>query len=241
MAFFGAGFDPTVPQDTAPVAQGASILRALKLLLQQFLTVSFNLETGQILPAAIPNPMPTPFGSAGAVLTSAGASLQPVWGAPQALPIGFLGQWPVATPPTGFLVCDGSTKVIATYPALAAVLGMTFGGDGITTFGLPDFRGRAPVGAGTGDAGDATAWSSGQKKGEETHTIVANELPEADFTFTNIKPYGGSFQNGPQGPGVLPWVTGTGNTIFTNPLGGGGLVHNNLQPSLGIYFIIKAL
>lgn len=56
-----------------------------------------------------------------------------------------------ATPPTGFLACDGSAVSRTTYAALYAVIGTSFGvGDGTTTFNVPDLRGRVPVGAGTG-------------------------------------------------------------------------------------------
>ena len=59
---------------------------------------------------------------------------------------GMLIEWAVATPPGGFLLCDGTTVSRATYADLFALWGTTFGaGDGSTTFGLPDYRGRVSV------------------------------------------------------------------------------------------------
>lgn len=90
-------------------------------------------------------------------------------------------QWPTATPPTGWLICDGSIQLIATYPALAAELGTTYGGDGITTFGLPDMRGRFPLGRNTSGSGSlrvnrTAAQNIGGIDGEEFHTLITAEL-----------------------------------------------------------------
>lgn len=57
------------------------------------------------------------------------------------LPIGFLGYLPYAAVPAGWLVCDGTVYSIADYPELAAKIGNTYGGDGVTTFAVPDDRG----------------------------------------------------------------------------------------------------
>lgn len=57
------------------------------------------------------------------------------------LPIGFLGYLPYAAVPAGWLVCDGTVYNIADYPELAAKIGNTYGGDGVTTFAMPDDRG----------------------------------------------------------------------------------------------------
>lgn len=52
--------------------------------------------------------------------------------------------------PTGYMICNGSLLSISSYAALFSVIGTYYGGDGITTFGLPDFRGRVPIHVGTG-------------------------------------------------------------------------------------------
>jgi microcystin-dependent protein len=69
--------------------------------------------------------------------------------------------------PAGFLELDGTVKNIATYPALAAVYGTKYGGDGTTTFGLPDLRGRSFIGL---DSADSTMDSTGEVGGTKTHT-----------------------------------------------------------------------
>jgi microcystin-dependent protein len=83
------------------------------------------------------------------------------------------------TPPAGWLVCDGSTVSRTTFPALYAALGGTTSpwgqGDGSTTFALPDFRGRAPIGAGQGAGLTSRVLAS--KGGEETHLLANAEMP----------------------------------------------------------------
>jgi microcystin-dependent protein len=88
----------------------------------------------------------------------------------RAVPVGSLLMWPTAAPPTGFLVCNGSTVSSATYPALAAVLGEA---GGLVT--LPDLRDTFPVGAGPtmalGSKGGAAAVTlSGPQSGVPAHT-----------------------------------------------------------------------
>jgi microcystin-dependent protein len=56
--------------------------------------------------------------------------------------------------PYGFVVCDGSLRQIAIDTTLYNYIGKTYGGDGVTTFALPDLRGRSPVGTGNGVSGN---------------------------------------------------------------------------------------
>ena len=70
----------------------------------------------------------------------------------------------------------GQILPIQQYTALFSLLGTTFGGDGIATFGLPDLRGRVAVGTGYGHAG-LTGWNLGDMRGSETHTLTASQLP----------------------------------------------------------------
>ena len=237
--------DPTSPPDSQAISQAAAAIRAINSYLLNFLGVSFDLTTGAILTAAVPNGLPTPYGSAGKVLTSSGPSTAPTWETPGSLSAGFIMAYGSTTLPSGWLVCDGSTKLIASYPGLAGVLGTTFGGDGITTFGLPDLRGRAAVGLGTGDASDATAWTLPPKAGTEGHTLTTGEIPSHAHTIggpgagasSPWAPYSGQHQNGLQGAGVYPIVTGVGST--DTQTAGGGTTHINLQPSLGLQYLIK--
>ena len=104
-------------------------------------------------------------------------------------PVGVVNMWVTGTAPTGWLLCDGSTKSTTTNPELAnlyAVIGTTYGGTGATSFRLPDLRGRIPMGAGTGnqydsskvDTGDLSARTLGDYvSNAETHTLTAAEIP----------------------------------------------------------------
>ncbi|CCD97793.1 tail fiber protein [Bradyrhizobium sp. STM 3809] len=77
--------------------------------------------------------------------------------------------------PDGWLACNGSSLSISNYDALYAVIGTTFGGDGVQTFNLPDLRGRVPLGQGTTQ--DGTTYVIGELAGEDEHTLIANEIP----------------------------------------------------------------
>lgn len=153
-------------------------------------------------------------------------------------PTGAEIMWPVATPPAGWLIEDGSSQLIASYPDLSALIRGTYGGVDGTHFSLPDMRGMVPVGYKSGDANFGTLGGTG---GEKTHALTSNEVPPhvhyADSTGTK---------------GFV--VSGTGNMGTANiTVGGGGyalaagtdinpgsyLAHNNLQPYRTRSFIIK--
>lgn len=77
--------------------------------------------------------------------------------------------------PRNWAFCNGQVLSINTNQALFALLGTTYGGNGIQTFGLPDLRGRIPVGWGQGV--DADNYILGQTGGEEAHTLLTTEMP----------------------------------------------------------------
>jgi microcystin-dependent protein len=88
---------------------------------------------------------------------------------------GEIKMFPSSSAPAGWLIADGRAVSRTTYSQLFSVIGTTYGaGDGSTTFNLPDFRGRAPVGFNSGD-GDFN--SMGQTGGAKTHTLTSNEMP----------------------------------------------------------------
>jgi microcystin-dependent protein len=91
------------------------------------------------------------------------------------LPAGIIWEYGGVTPPTGWLLCDGSIRNISDYPNLAPILGNRFGGDGTTTFGLPDMRGRVSVGSGAGSG--LTNRLLGAIGGVETYAISITEMP----------------------------------------------------------------
>jgi len=78
-------------------------------------------------------------------------------------------------PPRGWAFCDGQLLSISSNTALFSLVGTTFGGDGRSTFGLPDLRGRVAKHVGTGPGLQAVTW--GQKGGYERHTLNVNEMP----------------------------------------------------------------
>lgn len=89
---------------------------------------------------------------------------------------GFTGQicdFPKSPVPAGWLVCDGTIYNISQYPALGAYLGNTFGGDGTTTFGVPNYAGKVRVHL---DAAQTEFNAAGKTGGEKTHVLSVAEL-----------------------------------------------------------------
>jgi microcystin-dependent protein len=140
--------------------------------------------------------------------------------------------WPGATVPPMYLTCDGRAISRTAYPALFAALGTTWGvGDGTSTFNLPDMRGRAPIGAGTGTG--LTARALGAQTGAETvlldtTTIPAHTHPNSTSDNESNNHYHGvSITSGAADRGLghshsLP-------AVVTNN-GGGGFVQNLASP-----------
>jgi len=123
--------------------------------------------------------------------------------------------------PKGWAFCQGQLMSIAQNSALFALLGTTFGGDGVTTFGLPDYQGRSPVGMGNGLG--LSPITQGQKGGNENVTIVSTQMPT--HTHTAQSP---AFSASLSGPIDIPAATtGTtqaapGNTTVLGPIAAGG-------------------
>ena len=80
-----------------------------------------------------------------------------------------------ATVPNGWAKCNGQLLNISEYETLFNLIGTTYGGDGMTTFALPDFRGRSPVHIGNGSG--LSNIELGQKSGSETKVLTVTELP----------------------------------------------------------------
>lgn len=140
--------------------------------------------------------------------------------------------------PTGWLLCNGATISRTTYAALFAIIHTTYGaGDGSTTFAVPDMRGR--VGVGIGGSGVTTL---GQTGGEQTHVITVAEMPQHDHGQKNSGIGGGESHAITNNGGGLVWSTAAASTdenLKTFATGGNG-AHNNMQPYLGVNYIIKA-
>src|SRR5262245_25908304 len=97
----------------------------------------------------------------------------------------FLGQLKIFAgtyAPVGWVMCDGSLLSIPENDALFNLLGTTFGGDGVSTFGVPDLRGRVPIAPGTDSAGNT--YVPGQAEGSEGVTLTQNNgLPPHSHAF----------------------------------------------------------
>jgi microcystin-dependent protein len=141
-----------------------------------------------------------------------------------------IGPLPYAggTAPTGWLWCQGQAVSRTTYAALFAAIGTTWGaGDGSSTFNVPDPRGRAVIGEGSG-AG-LTARAIGATTGTETHTLTTAEMPAHTHPYeARVGEIGGG------GGGAFQ----TGATRTTSSTGGGA-AHNNMQPSVVAKMIIS--
>lgn len=204
--------------------------------LRALFLVAFNedgtLKTGNLYPT------PTVDGTVLAAVIANGAVSYQWKGYDVTEAIGTVKLWPTATPPSKHLLCDGSLYSLSAYPELAAFLRAAYGGDGVSTFGVPDFRGRAPVGPGTGTASDATAWALAAKRGAETHSLTATQNGQHD----HVTPFGTASDGGDyNASGSDPnRVNKVSSSRLSTETSGTGAAHNNLQPSLCINFIIRA-
>jgi microcystin-dependent protein len=154
--------------------------------------------------------------------------------------------------PRGWAKCEGQLLAISQNTALFSLLGTTYGGDGRTTFGLPDLRSRVAVGLGHGPGLSNYAW--GEKKGGEANSLTAQQLPshihglsqskvnipvsteDADQDEANGKflANGSFYHNSPGGTygnGPIP-ISGSTDAAGNN------LPVNNIQPSLGMNYCI---
>lgn len=134
--------------------------------------------------------------------------------------------------PSGYLLCDGANVSRATFSALFAAIGTTWGvGDGSTTFAVPNLARRTSVGS--GGTGTSTLGNAvGNTGGAETHTLTVAEMPSHTHTKTTSTA-GSSTQQVQIGS-----ATSTADAFTTDATGGGG-AHNNLQPSAVVLKIIK--
>src|SRR5712691_5829550 len=138
-------------------------------------------------------------------------------------------------PPKGWAFCNGQFLPINQNQALFSILGTTYGGNGQTTFALPDLQGRVPFHVGNG-------LTLGEKGGETTHTINQSEMPAH-----NHVPVGSNTAASVPTPVGNLWAS-AGQTVYAaasdstmNPADilpvGGSQPHNNLSPYLVLNFI----
>ncbi len=147
----------------------------------------------------------------------------------------------------GHAFCNGQLLSIAQNTALFAILGTTYGGDGRTTFALPDLRGRVPIHFGQGPG--LSSYALGQKGGNETVTLTTNEIPAHSHPVTattnaNSGPAGDTLPNGNFLAEGNSYNSASNAQMNANAVqvtlgnAGGSQPHNNIQPYTCINFII---
>ncbi|MDC8004526.1 tail fiber protein [Aureisphaera galaxeae] len=150
----------------------------------------------------------------------------------QIMPVGF------NFAPRGWALCDGQLLPISSNTALFSLLGTTFGGDGRTTFALPDLRGRSMVGVGNGPGLSAIQW--GQKGGAQTHQLSIAEMPAHTHNI-GVNSAAGE-EADPTGKHIAGITDGfaedtTGNLAAPQTVGG-SQAFSIQDPYLGIYMCI---
>jgi microcystin-dependent protein len=157
--------------------------------------------------------------------------------------------------PDGFLYCNGQLLQISQYTALYSLLGTTYGGNGTTTFALPDLRSRVPVGGGMGASpSTGTTVNSGEMAGETNHTLTNAEMPAHNHGIA-VSNANASQAAATSGASIATPGASVGrdfnqtfgfnatapNTILnsgTAQSSGSSMPHNNMQPYLGLSYII---
>jgi len=140
--------------------------------------------------------------------------------------------------PSGWAICDGSILAIAENDVLFELIGTTYGGDGQTTFALPDLRGRVPVHQGSG-------FVIGQSGGAETVTLTLSQIPS--HTHAALASSGAGSSHSPASNIWANWTgaqySDQGTNTSLDPLSlsaaGGSQPHDNMAPFVGVNFIIS--
>jgi len=134
--------------------------------------------------------------------------------------------------PDGFLICDGSAISREIYSELFNVIGISYGaGNGSSTFNVPNFKGRVPVGL---DSSQTEFDALNKIGGSKNHVLTIEEMPAHKHTFNDnygVQNVEVTFYNGTATDEIERWEDTS--TV------GGGLAHNNLQPYCTISFVIK--
>ncbi|GAB3829252.1 phage tail protein [Hymenobacter jeollabukensis] len=157
--------------------------------------------------------------------------------------------------PQGWAFCNGQSLAISEYDTLFALIGTTYGGDGQTTFNLPNLQSRLAVGSQGGAAGPGlSAYPLGVTAGTESVTLNTTHVPPHQHPFSSkmAAASGGTLTDDPKGafPGsgnAAPYATAPGNNEALNPNAISGLAqpnpgsqpHNNIQPVLALNYIIS--
>lgn len=154
-------------------------------------------------------------------------------------------------PPRGWMPCDGRLLPIAQYQVLFALLGTYYGGNGTSTFGLPDLRGRVPVGYGNGPG--LKPYTIGELGGVESVTLATQQIPAHNHIINVSNAEGTSntasnnylatgttvIERGTKVPANI-YGTAAGGTLNVAAVGmqGGNQAHPNIQPYLALNYCI---
>ncbi|GGE38649.1 microcystin-dependent protein [Pedobacter psychrotolerans] len=153
--------------------------------------------------------------------------------------------------PRGWAFCQGQTMQIQQYQALFAVLGVTYGGDGRTTFLLPNLTGLVPVHAGTAASG--TVYPLGRTGGSEnvvlttlqmpahTHTVAVNKSPDAANSVNPENNFMADTTDSALGSGPNIYTSTAPNAVMgptALSAAGGSQPHSNMQPYIAMNYII---
>ena len=148
--------------------------------------------------------------------------------------------------PVGWALCDGSLLSIADNQVLFTLIGTTYGGNGQTTFGLPDLRGRALIHQGTGSG--LSSYTIGEPLGVENVTLTAGQMAGHTHSFAGTTTGGNASAPSPTvglaaTPTGFPIYEATGTSVALSPravaTAGGSQPHNNRQPFLAVTYIIS--
>lgn len=161
--------------------------------------------------------------------------------------VGEIRLLPYSFAPAGWLDCDGSLQSISNYQLLYTLLGTLYGGDGQTTFGLPDLRGRVPLHMGTGQG--LTPRTLGELGGTETVTLTPGQMPAHSHPYAATSATAGSSTPGPgvqlgavsSDPVYTGDITGLGSADLAASMiaaSGGSQPHDNTMPTLTVRFCI---
>lgn len=158
--------------------------------------------------------------------------------------LGQIGIFAFNFAPKNWAVCNGQTLPIAQNAALFSILGTTYGGNGTTTFQLPNLQSRTPIAQGNGSG--LTPRALGEVGGQENHTLLLTELPLHTHTLqatTAAATTGLPAGNALATPAKIPlYRAGASTTVTLDPtsLGAnsGGQPHSNIQPYAVVNFCI---
>ncbi|MBS1515129.1 MAG: phage tail protein [Bacteroidetes bacterium] len=145
--------------------------------------------------------------------------------------------------PNGWERCNGQLLNINTNTALFSLLGNDYGGNGTTTFGVPDLRGRAPIHYGTGPG--LSFYSIGERAGFEKVALNQGNLPPHSHNVlvnsgagTSSNPSGRFIAQNEEGFNFVKSVSNTTMSAATVSPAGGSVGHNNIQPVIALHYCI---